>query len=91
MSFIFDTLGYSRHLRQAGVSSVEAEAHAEAARDFIMSEIATRHDILAVRQDLTVVRDELRGMIDTLGLRITVRLGVMVVAAVATLAALIKL
>lgn len=91
MSFVFDTLGYSKHLRHAVVSTAEAEAHAEAARDFIMSEIATRHDILAVQQDLTVVKDELRGMIETLGLRITVRLGFMVAAAVAALAAVIKL
>lgn len=73
-------------MRHAGVPSAETEA----ARAFIMNEVATRHDILAVRQDLALVRDEPRGRIETLGLRITMRLGFFVVAAVAALAAPIK-
>ena len=91
MTYVFDTLGYSKHLRHAGVSMAEADAHAEAARDFIMSEIATRQDMLAVRQDLSVAKDELRGRIDTVGLRVIVQLGLLVAASVATLAVLIKL
>ena len=91
MTYVFDTLGYSKHLRHPGVAMAEADAHAEAARDFIMSEIATRQDMLAVRQDLSVAKDELRGRIDTVGLRVIVPLGLLVAASVATLAALIKL
>ncbi len=91
MTYVFDTLGYSKHLRHAGVAMAEADAHAEAARDFIMSEIATRQDMLAVRQDLSVAKDELRGRIDTVGLRVIVQLGLLVAASVATLAVLIKL
>src|ERR1700684_1957397 len=34
MVFALDTLGYAKHLRDHGVPSDQAEAHAEAARDF---------------------------------------------------------
>src|SRR5437016_2450226 len=36
MVFAFDTLSYSRFLRERGVSQEHAKAHAEAARQFIM-------------------------------------------------------
>jgi hypothetical protein len=41
MAFAFDTLGYAKQLRDAGVPPDQAEAHAEAARQFIMAELAT--------------------------------------------------
>jgi hypothetical protein len=84
MAFAFDTLGYAKHLRDAGVPQDQAEAHAEAARQFIMAELATRYD-------LDVLRRELETKIDTLSLRLTVRMGVMLAAGVAALAAIIKL
>jgi hypothetical protein len=76
MAFAFDTLGYAKHLRDVGVPQDQAEAHAEAARQFIMAELVTR---------------DLEGKIDTLSLRLTVRMGVMLAAGVAALAAIIKL
>lgn len=82
--FAFDTLGYSKRLREAGVDQTQAEAHAEAAREFIMAELATRHD-------LDVLRRALDAKLDTLALRLTVRLGGMLVVAVAVLATLQKL
>jgi hypothetical protein len=33
MAFAFDSLGYAKKLRDAGVPQDQAEAHAEAARD----------------------------------------------------------
>ena len=80
MAFAFDTLGYAKHLRDAGV----AQEQAEAARQFIMAELATRYD-------LDVLRRELEAKIDTLSLRLTVRMGMMLAAGVAALAAIIKL
>jgi hypothetical protein len=41
----FDTLGYSKRLRDAGVPQPQAEAHAEAAREFVMAELVTKTDI----------------------------------------------
>jgi hypothetical protein len=113
MVFAFDSLGYAKHLRDAGVPQDQAEAHAEAARQFIMAELATRYDLGVLRNDLDVVRRELETKIDvlrreletkidalrreletkidTLSMRLTIRMGVMVAAGVAALAAIIKL
>ncbi len=73
MAFAFDTLGYAKRLRSAGVSNEQAEAHAEAARKFIMTELVTKSDMETA--------------IDTLTLRLTVRLGGIVVAGVGVLVA----
>lgn len=58
MTYAFDTLGYAKRLREAGVSSEQAEAHAEAAREFIMGELVTRFDLertqREVRQDIAL-------------------------------------
>jgi hypothetical protein len=109
MAFAFDTLGYAKHLRDVGVPQEQAEAHAEAARQFIMAELVTRYDLSVLRSVLDVVRRELEakidmvrheldalrrdleGKIDTLSLRLTVRMGIMLAAGVAALAAIIKL
>lgn len=77
MAYAFDTLGYAKRLRDAGIGQEQAEAHAEAAREFVMGELVTRTDLQAA--------------MDTLSLRLTLRLGVMLATGVATLAAIIKL
>jgi hypothetical protein len=77
MAYAFDTLGYAKRLRDAGISQEQAEAHAEAAREFVMGELVTRSDLQAA--------------MDTLSLRLTLRLGVMLATGLATIAAIIKL
>ena len=84
MAYAFDTLGYAKRLRDAGISQGQAEAHAEAAREFVMGDLATKADLQAIRADL-------QAAMDTLSLRLTLRLGVMLAASLATLAAIIKL
>jgi len=84
MAFAFDSLGYARKLRDAGIPQDQAEAHAEAAREFIMTEVATRND-------LDVLRRELENKLDTLTLRLTVRMGVMLAAGLSILAAVLRL
>jgi len=54
-----DTLGYVKALKEAGVPAVQAEAHAEALRDRIVPELATKQDL----KELSV---ELRGEIVSL-------------------------
>lgn len=71
--YAFDTLGYAKRLRDGGVPNPQAEAHAEAARDFIMIELVTKQD--------------LQTAIDTQTLRLTVRLGGIVAAGVGVLGA----
>ena len=77
MVFALDTLGYAKHLRDHGVPGEQAEAHAEAARDFIMAELVTKLDLEAA--------------LDRVTLRMTVRLGIMLVAGLGALGALLKL
>ena len=87
MVYAFDTLGYAKRLRDAGISQQQAEAHAEAAREFVMGELVTR-------ADLQVVKADLQAALDTLSLRLTLRLGAMLAtglaASVGLLAAIIK-
>ncbi|MBI5129749.1 MAG: hypothetical protein HZA66_09925 [Rhodopseudomonas palustris] len=73
MAFAFDTLGYAKRLRGAGVPNEQAEAHAEAAREFIMTELVTKTDLQAAMETQT--------------LRLTVRLGGIVAAGFGMLAA----
>src|SRR5262249_34350123 len=102
--FAFDTLSYARFLRERGLSQDHAEAHAEAARQFIMAELVTKQDFLALRQDLMSQFDaklenlslrfdgklgQLESKVDSLSLRLTVRLGVLLVAGIGALAALV--
>ena len=84
MAWAFDTLGYAKRLREAGVPNPQAEGHAEAAREFIMIELVTKQDLLATEQ-------KLQAAMDTLALRLTVRLGGIVVAGLGALALLIRL
>jgi hypothetical protein len=91
VAWAFDTLGYAKRLREAGVANPQAEAHAEAAREFIMIELVTKQDLQAVRQDLLATKQELQAAMDTLTLRLTVRLGGMIAAGIGALALLQRL
>ena len=98
MAYVFDSLGYAKRLRDGGVPQGQAEAHAEAARDFIMVELATKADVLAIKSDLLAIKTDLRTTeqrlqtsIDTQTLRLTVRLGAMQVVLIGALAAILKL
>jgi hypothetical protein len=91
-------VGYAQRLRDKGVARHQAEAHAEAARDFIMAELFTKADAIPLRQDIDLLKQSIdarfaviESKLETLGLRLTVRLGAMLAAVVAVLAALQKL
>jgi hypothetical protein len=60
MAYTFDSLGYAKKLRDGGVPQEQAEAHAEAARDFIMVELATKADLLVTEQKLRTSITELQ-------------------------------
>ncbi len=77
MVFTLDTLAYAKKLREKGVPQDQTEAHAEAAREFIMAELVTKTDLHAA--------------LETQTLRLTVRLGLMLVGAIAVLGAVLKL
>lgn len=77
MALVFDSLGYSRKLREAGLDPQIAEAAADAAREYIMLELVTKTD--------------LQQALDTVTLRLTVRMGVMLAAGLTLVTAIIKL
>jgi hypothetical protein len=77
MAFAFDSLSYAKHLRDNGVPQDQAEAHAEAARQFIMAELVTKADLQLA--------------LDNIALRLTVRTGVMLAAGLTILGAVLKL
>src|SRR3954466_4164001 len=84
VAYAFDTLGYAKRLRDGGVPNPQAEAHAEAAREFIMTELVTKQDLIATKLELQAAMNaleaRLEAKIDTLTLRLTVRLGGIVTA-----------
>ncbi|HLH90782.1 MAG TPA: hypothetical protein VKX28_20200 [Xanthobacteraceae bacterium] len=77
MVFAFDTLSFPPHLRENGVPQKQAEAPAEAVRQFIMAELVTKQGLAMALKMQT--------------LQLTVRLGVMLFLAVGALAAIVKL
>jgi len=81
----FDTLKFVKTLEAAGVSAKHAEAFAAAVRD--SSESAD----LATKTDLRELKAELKADMRELELRMTIKLGGMLVVAVGVIAALIKL
>ena len=77
MAFAFDTLSFARYLREKGVPSQQAEAHADAVRQFVMGELVTKQDLALALDNAT--------------LKLTVRLGVMLATGIALLGAILKL
>jgi hypothetical protein len=74
-------------LRAAGVDPTQAEAHATAARDFIMPELATRADIITLEGQIA----RLEGQIERQTLVLTLRLGGLMIAGVGALALILRL
>jgi hypothetical protein len=91
----FDTLSYARRLRQAGVPEPQAEAMADATRELVMQDVATKPDLAGVEQrlraDLLALEQRLAAAMETLTLRLTVRMGVMLAASLSLMTALIGL
>jgi hypothetical protein len=81
----FDTHKFVRKLREAGFEEKQAEAVADAFRDTqAETETATRHDLKEL--ELTLKAD-----MQAMEYRMTIKLGGMMAASVAIVAALVKL
>lgn len=77
----FDTHKFVRRLKEAGLPEMQAEAIADAFRDAQgEAELATKQDIADLRRDLRELES-----------RLTIRLGLMLVAAVGVVATLVKM
>jgi hypothetical protein len=77
----FDTHAFVKRLEAAGMSVTHAEALADAMGDIVLQSIATKTDL----RELEI---NLRGELKDLELRLTLRTGGMIAAAVAILGAL---
>ncbi|MBT7069231.1 MAG: DUF1640 domain-containing protein [Verrucomicrobia bacterium] len=75
----FDTLAYSKRLRQAGFTEQQAEVQAEALAHVIDERLATKDDIVGLKRDLKEME-----------MRLTIKLGTMLVIAIGIFATLIK-
>ncbi len=79
MAQAFDTLGFAKHLASAKVPQEQAEAIAEAIRDKVMIELATKADI-----------QRLEGEVKRLADQVTIRLGGMMIVGFGIMAALLR-
>ena len=84
MKVPFDTHAYVKQLTAAGVPEPQAEVHAQVLSEAVIERLATK-------DDLQLLRQEFRGDLKDLELRITLRFGAMQVASIAIIVALIKL
>ena len=80
----FDSLNYAKKLEAAGFTREQAEVQTPAIREVIEEQLATKRDL----KDLET---SLEGKLRDLEYRLTIRLGAMIAAAVATVATLVKL
>ena len=102
----FDTLAYANKLKAAGVPERQAEVQAEAIAGLINEQMATKHDLTemetnlrrdlkemetGLRRDLKEMETSLRRDLKELEMRLTIRLGAMMVVAVGAVATLVKL
>ena len=83
----FDTLKYSKRLKDAGVPDKQAEAEAEALAEVLEVNLKD----LATKEDLKVLEERLGDKITMLEQRMTIKLGALMVFAVGAVATLVKL
>jgi hypothetical protein len=83
----FDTLKFSKRLKDAGVPDKQAEAEAEALAEVF--EVNLKE--LATKDDLKIMEDRIGDKITMLEQRMTIKLGGLMVVAVGAVATLIKL
>lgn len=86
MSVAFDTLKFVEKLEAGGFSHSQAKAAAEAFAEATSQELATKSDLLVIRADISAVRSEIR----ELELRMTVKLGGLMVVATGVILAAIR-
>ena len=87
----FDTLAYAKKLKKVGFTEEQAEVQAEALAQIIDERLATKQDIIALKRDINEVKRDIKEMELRLKHDLTLRLGAMLVAGIAIVAALVKL
>ncbi len=89
------TTAYSKRLKEAGVPDAQAEVHAESVAELIDERIATKQDLkeleITLKRDVKELEAILKRDVKEMELRLTIRLGAMMAASIAIIAALVKL
>ena len=92
---VFDTLAYAKKLKEAGVPEKQAEIHAEAIVEIVEDKLATKRDLkdleVAVQRDIKELEVTVQRDIKELELRLIIKLGSLIAASIAIVAALVKL
>lgn len=81
---VFDTYAYVKKLKSVGFTEEQAAAQAEAIKELVDERLATKRDL----KDLELA---LRRDIKELELRLTIKLGIVMAAGIAAIAAIVKL
>jgi hypothetical protein len=84
----FDTLSYARRLKASGFTDEQAETLADATREIVLQDFGAN---FATKADLVALEERLNAKIDAMGLRIMVRMGVMLVTVATIMTAIISL
>ncbi|HWB48553.1 MAG TPA: hypothetical protein VG651_05550 [Stellaceae bacterium] len=91
----FDTLEFSRRLKNAGFTEQQAEVLAQATRDHVTDEMVTKSflksELQKLDQKLESEVEKLGSEIERQSMQLTIRMGTIAVAVVGALAAIIKL
>ena len=90
-SAIFDTHAFVERLTAAGMPVEQAEVLADESTRLVGEQVATKQDIALLRSDIELLRADMTAMEQRIKDQLTIRLGVMLAAAVAVIAALVKL
>jgi hypothetical protein len=90
-AILFDTLAYAKKLIAAGFTKKQAEAQAESIAEVINDHLATKKDIeelrVATKRDIDEVKTEIKNVKN----EILIKVGGMIAASIAIIAALVKL
>jgi capsule polysaccharide export protein KpsE/RkpR len=103
---IFDTLQYANKLKAVGVPEKQAEVQAEMMADIVDDKLATKNDLAQVnsdlrwaieetrselKRDIEELRTEFKQSMKELELRMTIKLGSLMIGGIGTIVILMKL
>ena len=71
VAIVFDTLEYAGRLKRAGFTEQQAEAQVKALAAIVNDDLATKQDMVLVKQDILAFRQELTQDIRALGQELT--------------------
>jgi len=90
-AIVFDTHIFVKKLQEVGFTEKQAEALSSAQTDLLEGNLATKLDIAAIQRDIAEIRRDMKEMEIRLKYDLTLRLGGMMAASIALVAALVKL